>query len=116
MAETTEDTPSVAVDETVQFFQDMLSLRDDCNEAAQALASSNISKMSEQSMTSWRQRYMTLLQRLQSLEKDKGQDSRTAVTLHLQIYDLLLGMVPAFQRYSPALGYQLRKRKEEIRS
>ena len=120
IAEPTENTPSAAVDvtdtlgETPQFLQDMLSLRDSCNEAAQALASSNIPKMSEQSMASWRQRYIALLQRLQSLEKDKGQDSRAAVTLHLEVYDLLLGMVPAFERYNPALDYQLRRRKEEL--
>ena len=94
--------------------QDLMSLRDSCNEAAETLASLNIPKISEEAFASWVQRYLTLLRRLKSLE-DIGQGPGTDVTLHLEIYDILLRMAPAFERSNPQLGYQLRKRKEDIR-
>ncbi len=94
--------------------KDLMSLRDSCNEAAETLASLNIPKMSEEAFASWVQRYLTLLRRLKSLE-ESGQGLRTDVTLHLEIYDLLLSMAPAFEHLNPQLGYQLRKRKEDIR-
>ena len=94
-------------------FPDMMNLRLSCNEAAQALASLNTSKMSQESFTSWLQRYLTLLRRLKSLE-DMGRDLRAVGSLHLEIYDILLHMAPKFEHLNPRLGDQLRGRKDEI--
>ena len=118
-ADTMEDNTSKAVDvtemsgKTLQLFQDMVNLRDSCNEAAQVLAQRNVSKMSEESFASCRLRYFTLLRRLKSLEDD-GQHLRIDVALHLQTYDLLLGMAPAFQHLNPRLCELLRERMEAI--
>ena len=116
MAESVEsDAPNADTSgKTLQLYQDMVSLRDSCNEAVQALASTNVSKMSETAFTSWRQRYLALLRRLQSLTENE-QDSRTVVTLHLEIYDLLIGMAPVFECFNPRLSELLRGRREEVR-
>ena len=94
-------------------FPDMTNLRLSCNEAAQALASLNTSKMSQEGLTSWLQRYLTLLRRLKSLEEIR-RDLRAVGSLHLEIYDILLHMAPKFEHLNPRLGDQLRGRKDEI--
>ena len=104
----------VASQTTPEPFLDMMNLRLSCKEAAQALASLNTSKMSQEAFTSWLQRYRTLLQRLKSLE-GVGRDLRAVGSLHLEIYDILLHMVPKFEHLNPRLGDQLRGRKDEIR-
>lgn len=115
VAESVENkTPNVdTLGKTLQLFQDMVSLRNSCKEAVQALASTNVSKMSQTAFDSWRQRYLTLLRRLRSLTENE-QDSSTVVTLHLEIYDLLIGMAPAFECVNPRLGELLRGRREEV--
>lgn len=96
-----------------QLSQDMTRLRDSCNEAAQTLASSNTSKMSEAAFASWQLRFRELLRRLRSLTENR-EDLHTVVTLHLEIYDLLLSMAPAFERANFMLGNMLRERKKDI--
>ena len=93
--------------------QEMVNLRDSCKDVADALTSSNTSKMSEGAFGTWVQRYLALLRRLKSLE-DTGKDLRAVVTLHLEIYDLLLGMAPTFEHLNPRLGALLREKKEGI--
>ena len=111
VASTVEDRTPEAV--RVEPFPDMMNLRLSCNEAAQALASLNTSKMSQDGFTKWLQRYLTLLRRLKSLE-DMGRDLRAVGSLHLEIYDILLHMAPKFEHLNPRLGDQLRGRKDEI--
>ena len=96
-----------------KLFEDMANLQVSCNEAAQALASLNTSKMSEEVFTSWRQRYIALLKRLRSLE-DSGRDLYEVKSFHLEVYDVLLRMAPKFEKRSYLLGYQLRKRRNEV--
>lgn len=119
LTDTTEDNTSKAVavmetsGKTLKLFQDMVNLRDSCNEAAQALTSLNPSKTSEEAFASWRQRYVTLLRRLESLEEN-GQDLSTVVASHLEIYNLLLIMAPKFQHLNPRLGDLVRGRMQQI--
>lgn len=85
VADTIADNTTKAVDvmntsgQVSPLFQDMVSLRDGCTEAVRDLASSNISKMSDEAFASWLRRYITLLRHLESLE-DSGQDLRTVAT------------------------------------
>ena len=117
VANTLEDrTPEavrVASQTTPEPFLDMMNLRLSCKEAAQALTSLNTSKMSQESFTSWLQRYLSLLRRLKSLEGN-GRDLRAVWDLHLEIYDILLHMAPKFEHLNPRLGDQLRGRKDEL--
>ena len=114
---TVEDSTPEAVGDapqvTPKLFEDMANLQVSCNETAQALASLNTSKMSEQLFTSWLQRYLTLLKRLRSLE-DGGRDLLEVKTLHLGVYDVLLRMAPKFEHLNPKLGDLLRGRRSEV--
>lgn len=116
-ANTMEDSAPEAVGDAPQvntkLFEDMANLQVSCNEAAQALASLNTSKMSQELFTSWRQRYLTLLKRLRSLE-DSGRDLLEVKSSHLEVYDVLLRMAPKFGHLNPKLGDLLRERRSEV--
>lgn len=116
-ANTVEDSAPEAVSDAPQvnpkLFEDMTNLQVSCNEAAQALASLNTSKMSQELFSSWRQRYLTLLTRLRSLE-DSGIDLLEVKSLHLEVYDVLLRVAPKFEHLNHKLSDLLRGRRSEV--